>query len=144
MDVSHLPAMMADVRDLESCLRALLDGCDALNLNQIEDAMLANFPGTRIPGKEVLVIGTTQELCIATAAQAHVGAAAMRLDYASAPVGPWLYTADVTREPVRFENGTLLIPEGIGLGIEADAKKIEAIFDSLSSLKDVLTNFTRG
>ncbi len=338
-DVSHLPALMPDVRDLENCLRALLIGRDAMNLNTIEDALLANFPGTRFHGKAVLVragvsiaahdlkarllgipvydllggkrrdripicypifrmksradvadrvrlvreqmqqgfsafrfyfghcteadeqlleticgefgnrlqltsldgsglftlptflraykrlarfplesiespveredieaiaearraidhpvsehirsleyalrciklravdifnisitvaggisgmmklfalaeaanieclIGTTQELSIATAAQAHVGAAAVRLDYASDPVGPCLYTSDVTREPVRFENGALLVPEGIGLGVEADAKKIEAITDSLSSVKDVLTNFTRG
>lgn len=338
-DVSHLPAMMPDVKDLESCLRALLVGRDAMNLNQIEDAMLANFPGTRFHGKAVLaragvsiaahdlkarllgipvydllggkrrdripicypifrmktrddvtdrvrlvkeqfnegftafrfyfghcteadeqlleticgefgakiqltsldgsglftlpaflraykrlarfpfesiespveredieaiaearraidhpvsehirsleyalrciklravdifnisitvaggisgmmklfalaeaaniecLIGTTQELSIATAAQAHVGAAAVRLDYASDPVGPCLYTADVTREPARFENGDLLVPEGLGLGVEVDEKKIEAISDSLSSVKDVLTQFTRG
>jgi galactarate dehydratase (D-threo-forming) len=338
-DVSHLPAMMPDVRDLESCLRALLVGRDALNLNQIEDALLANYPGSRFHGKAVLaragvsiaahdlkarllgvpvydllggkrreripicypifrmksrddvadrvrlvreqfsrgftafrfyfghctgadeqlleticgefgskiqltsldgsglftlpaflraykrlarfpfesiespverddiesiaearraidhpvsehirsleyavrciklravdifnisitvaggisgmmklfalaeaaniecLIGTTQELSIATAAQAHVGAAAVRLDYASDPVGPCLYTADVTREPARFENGDLLVPEGIGLGLEVDEKKIEAITAPLSSLKDVLTHFTRG
>ncbi len=338
-DVSHLPAMMPDVRDLERCLRALLTGRNAMNLNHIEDAMLANFPGTRFHGKAVLVragisiaahdlkarllgvpvhdlfggkrrdripicypifrmksrddvadrvrlvreqmqqgftafrfyfghctaadeqlleaicgefgsrlqltsldgsglftlpaflraykrlarfpfesiespverddvesiaearraidhpvsehirsleyalrcirlravdifnisitvaggisgmqklfalaeaanieclIGTTQELSIATAAQAHVGAAAVRLDYASDPVGPCLYTADVTREPVRFENGALLVPEGVGLGVEVDERKIEAIAAPLSSLKDVLTQFTRG
>lgn len=338
-DVSHLPAMMPDVRDLESCLSALLVGRDAMSLNQIEDAMAANFPGTRFHGKAVLaragvsiaahdlkarllgipvydllggkrreripicypifrmksrddvadrvrlvreqyqqgftafrfyfghctdadeqlleticgefggriqltsldgsglftlpaflraykrlvkypfesvespverddvesiaearraidhpvsehirsldyalrciklravdifnisitvaggiggmmklfalaeaaniecLIGTTQELSIATAAQAHVGAAAARLDYASDPVGPCLYTADVTREPARFERGDLLVPEGVGLGLEVDEKKIAAIAAPLSSLKDVLTNFTRG
>jgi galactarate dehydratase (D-threo-forming) len=338
-DVSHLPAMMPDVGDLESCLRALLVGRDALNLNQIEDAMAANYPGTRFHGKAVLaragvsiaahdlkarllgvpvydllggkrreripicypifrmqsradvaervrlvreqfeigfkafrfyfgrcseadvelleticgefgsrlqltsldgsglftlpaflraykqlarfpfesiespverddvesiaearrqidhpvsehirsleyalrciklravdifnisitvaggisgmmklfalaeaaniecLIGTTQELSIATAAQAHVGAAAARLDYASDPVGPCLYTADVVREPTRFENGDLLVPAGVGLGVEVDEKKIAAITAPLSSVKDVLTNFTRG
>ncbi len=90
------------------------------------------------------LIGTTQELSIATAAQAHVGAAAPRLDYASDPVGPCLYTADVARAPVRFENGDLLVPEGVGLGVEVELRKIEAITNSLSSLKDVLSNFTRG
>lgn len=90
------------------------------------------------------LIGTTQELSIATAAQAHVGAAAVRLDYASDPVGPCLYTADVTREASRFENGDLLVPEGVGLGVEVDEKKFAAITAPLSSVKDVLTNFTRG
>ncbi len=90
------------------------------------------------------LIGTTQELSIATAAQAHVGVAAPRLDYASDPVGPCLYTEDVTTDSVRFESGDLLVPEGIGLGIEVDMRKVEAITSPLSSLKDVLTNFTRG
>ena len=90
------------------------------------------------------LIGTTQELSIATAAQAHVGAAAVRLDYASDPVGPCLYTADVTREAARFENGELLVPEGVGLGVEVDEKKLAAIAAPLSSVKDVLTNFSRG
>jgi galactarate dehydratase (D-threo-forming) len=338
-DVSHLPAMMPDVRDLESCLRSLLAGRDALNVNQIEDLMLTNFPGTRFHGKACLVragvsiaahdlkarllgvplydllggrrrervpvcypifrmtgrgdvaervrlvreqyergftafrfyfgrdtdadevllesicgefgrkiqitsldgsglftlpafmraykrlarypfesvespverddvesiaearraidhpvsehirspeyalrcikaravdifnisitvaggiggmqklfalaeaanieclIGTTQELSIATAAQAHVGVAAPRLDYASDPVGPCLYTADVVREPVRFEGGEIVVPEGAGLGLEVNPHRIEAIRAPLSSLKDVLTNFTRG
>lgn len=90
------------------------------------------------------LIGTTQELSVATAAQAHVGAAAPRLDYPSDPVGPSLYTTDVVREPVRFEKGYLLVPEGPGLGVEVDVKKVEAIRAPLSSVKDVTTNFTRG
>jgi muconate cycloisomerase len=90
------------------------------------------------------LIGTTQEMSIATAAQAHVGAVAPRLDYASDPVGPCLYTADVTREPVRFECGNLLIPEGVGLGVEVDLEKVREIAAPLSSLNDVKTNFSRG
>ncbi len=338
-DVSHLPAMMPDLNDLESCLRALLIGRDALNLNVIEDLMLANFPGTRFYGKACLVraavsiaahdlkarllgipvfdllggkrrdrvpvcfpifrltsredvparlqlvqskfdegfrafrfyfgrntdadeelldaicgkygdrivitsldgsglftlpaflrayrrlarfpfqsiespvdrddveaiaearrsidhpvsehvrspeyalrlikartvdifnisitvaggisgmlklfaladsanieclIGTTQELSVATAAQAHVGAVAPRLDYASDPVGPCLYAVDVTREPVRYAQGNLLVPEGPGLGVEVDMSRIRDASAPLSSLNDVLTSFTRG
>lgn len=90
------------------------------------------------------LIGTTQELSIATAAQAHVGASAPRLDYASDPVGPCLYTSDPVYEPVKFEHGHLIVPEGVGLGVDVDLRKIEAITEPLSSLKDVLTNFTRG
>ena len=90
------------------------------------------------------LIGTTQELSVATAAQAHVGAAAPRLDYASDPVGPSLYQSDVTYEPVQFENGNLLVPEGIGLGVDVDMRRIQEITEPLSSMKDVLTNFTRG
>jgi muconate cycloisomerase len=90
------------------------------------------------------LIGTTQELSIATAAQAHVGAAAPRLDYASDPVGPSLYHADVTREPVQFEGGDLLVPDGPGLGIDVVPEKIQAIAATLSSLNDVKDCFSRG
>lgn len=90
------------------------------------------------------LIGTTQELSVATAAQAHVGAVAPRLDYASDPVGPALYQGDVTREPVRFERGHLLVPEGPGLGVEVDMQKIHAIAARLSAVNDVKTGFSRG
>lgn len=90
------------------------------------------------------LIGTTQELSIATAAQAHVGASCVRLDYASDPVGPSLYEHDVTTQPVRFENGSLLVPDGIGLGVEGDPARIEAMRAPLSAVNDVVTGYTRG
>jgi len=90
------------------------------------------------------LIGTTQELSIATAAQAHVGATCLRLDYASDPVGPSLYERDVTVEPVRFVNGNLVVPEGIGLGVEGDMRKIEAMRADLSAVNDVVTGYSRG
>ncbi len=90
------------------------------------------------------LIGTTQEMSIATAAQAHVGAAAPRLDYASDPVGPCLYTADVTRAPVRFEGGDLIVPDGVGLGVEVDPALVQAIGEPLSAVNSVETNFTVG
>lgn len=91
------------------------------------------------------LIGTTQELSVATAAQAHVGAAAVRLDYASDPVGPSLYLEDVTAEPVRFENGDLLVPDsGPGLGVEVDLEKIRAISSTLSAVNDAKTHYSRG
>jgi len=90
------------------------------------------------------LIGTTQELSIATAAQAHVGASAPRLDYPSDPVGPALYTEDVVAERTRFEDGALLVPNGPGLGMEIDRGKLTALASRLSSLNDVKTNFARG
>jgi muconate cycloisomerase len=90
------------------------------------------------------LIGTTQELSIATAAQAHVGATCVRLDYASDPVGPSLYENDVTIEPVRFEGGNLVVPDGVGLGVEGDLRKIETIAAPLSAVNDVVTGYSRG
>ena len=69
---------------------------------------------------------------------------AARLDYASDPVGPSLYQRDVTREPVRFEQGDLMVPEGPGLGVEVDFEKVRAIGAPLSSVHDVKTSFSRG
>jgi muconate cycloisomerase len=90
------------------------------------------------------LIGTTQELSIATAAQAHVGLAAPRLDYASDPVGPALYQEDVVTDRVSFVDGDLLAPDGPGLGLEPDMKRILAISAPLSSVNDVKTSFSRG
>jgi L-alanine-DL-glutamate epimerase-like enolase superfamily enzyme len=88
--------------------------------------------------------GTTQELSVATAAQAHVGVTAPRLDYASDPVGPYLYEQDVVRDRVRIERGALHVPEGPGLGVEVEQRLIHAIQTPLSSVKDVQNAFARG
>ncbi|MBL8227859.1 MAG: hypothetical protein JNL98_05260 [Bryobacterales bacterium] len=105
--------------------------------------MLALFAIASAANVECL-IGTTQELSVATAAQALVGAVAPRLDYASDPVGPCLYQADVTWEPVVFSGGDLLVPEGIGLGVQVDLEKVVALTTPLSSVNDVKTLFVRG
>lgn len=136
------------IRSLEYALRCIkLRAVDIFNISITVaggiGGMMKLFALAEAANIECL-IGTTQELSVATAAQAHVGAAAPRLDYASDPVGPCLYTADVTREPARFEKGDLLVPEGVGLGVDVDERKLAALAAPLSSLKDVLTNFTRG
>ncbi|MCZ2077498.1 MAG: hypothetical protein HUU41_02185 [Bryobacteraceae bacterium] len=90
------------------------------------------------------VVGTTQELSLATAAQAHVGAVTPKLDYASDPVGPALYCADVVREPVRYEAGDLLVPTGLGLGVEVDFDRVQAMAAPLSAADDAITSLSRG
>ena len=67
-----------------------------------------------------VLIGTTQELSLGTAAIAHLGAVARVLDYPSDSTGPRLYTQDVVKQPVRYEAGHLLVPDGPGLGVEVD------------------------
>jgi muconate cycloisomerase len=73
------------------------------------------------------LMGTTQELSIATAAMAHLGAALPELHYAGDPVGPLLYTEDVVAEPVRYEGSRLVVPDGPGLGVELDEGKLDAL-----------------
>jgi muconate cycloisomerase len=74
-----------------------------------------------------VLIGTTQELSLGTAAIAHLGAAARVLDYPSDSTGPRLYTHDITQQPIRFEAGHLLVPTGPGLGITVDEAMVESL-----------------
>jgi galactarate dehydratase (D-threo-forming) len=74
-----------------------------------------------------VLIGTTQELSIGTAAVAHLGAAARVLDYPCDNTGPRLYVDDVVAEPVRYTDGYLHVPAGPGLGMQVDAARVEAL-----------------
>jgi L-alanine-DL-glutamate epimerase-like enolase superfamily enzyme len=80
-----------------------------------------------------VLIGTTQELNLGTAAVAHLGAAARVLDYPSDNTGPELYTDDVVKRPLTYENGYLIVPEGVGLGLEVDEKKLTAQVTQLNN-----------
>ncbi len=71
-----------------------------------------------------VLIGTTQELNLGTAAVAHLAAAARVLDYPGDNTGPRLYTADVVKAPVTYDHGHLLVPDGPGLGIDVDEAKL--------------------
>ncbi len=71
-----------------------------------------------------VLIGTTQELNLGTAAVAHLAAAARVLDYPGDNTGPQLYMADTVKTPVQYEKSHLLVPEGPGLGIEIDEEKL--------------------
>lgn len=74
-----------------------------------------------------VILGTTQELSIGTAAMAHLGASLTNLEYTSDPTGPELYIGDVVKNRVQYKDGYLHVPErGItGLGIELDEDLIE-------------------
>ncbi len=72
-----------------------------------------------------VLIGTTQELNLGTAAVAHLAAAARVLDYPGDNTGPQLYMADTVKNPVQYEKSHLLVPEGPGLGIEIDEEKLK-------------------
>lgn len=67
-----------------------------------------------------VLIGTTQELNLGTAAVAHLGAVARVLDYPCDSTGPRLYIQDIVKQPVSYEAGYLNVPKGSGLGIEVD------------------------
>ncbi|MFN8489875.1 MAG: enolase C-terminal domain-like protein [Caldilineaceae bacterium] len=74
-----------------------------------------------------VLIGTTQELNLGTAAVAHLAAASRILDYPGDNTGPQLYMADVVKTPVQYENSHLLVPDGPGMGIEIDEEKLKTM-----------------
>ena len=73
------------------------------------------------------ILSTTQETSLGTAAEAHVGAAVVNIHYPTVAIGPKLYTADPARNPIQYENGYMLVPDGPGLGIEIDWEKVEKL-----------------
>ena len=79
-----------------------------------------------------MLIGTTQELSIGTAAQAHLGAAVPNLEFPCDPAGGRLYVKDVVKERVQYENGYLIVPDGPGLGMEIDEAKLREVTVSFS------------
>ena len=70
--------------------------------------------------------GSTVELSIGTAARAHIIAAVPNLDLPCYPVGPLVYRERVVREPVRYEEGHFIVPDGPGLGMELDEERLNA------------------
>ncbi len=68
--------------------------------------------------------GTALETSIGTAAAAHLFAALPELDLGCELIGPLLLSDDLTVEPVRYEDGDLLVPTGPGLGVEVDWDKV--------------------
>lgn len=106
---------------------------DAVDIFNISPIFIGGLTSARkaaaaaeVAGKGCL-LGTTQELSVGTAAMAHLGSSLVNLNYTSDPTGPELYMSDIVKEPVRYENGYLLVPERDkpGLGMELDWEQIE-------------------
>jgi galactarate dehydratase (D-threo-forming) len=74
-----------------------------------------------------VLIGTTQELNLGTAAVAHLAAVLPALPFPADNIGPRLYTQDVVTEGVEYEGGDLLVPSGPGLGPNVDPTRLEEL-----------------
>lgn len=74
-----------------------------------------------------VLIGTTQELNLGTAAVAHLAAAARILDYPGDNTGPQLYTDDVVSQSLEYHKSHLIVPDGPGLGLAVDEAKLAAM-----------------
>ncbi len=73
------------------------------------------------------ILSTTQETSLGTAAEAHVGAAVINIHYPTVAIGPKLYTEDPAINPILYESGYMLVPEGPGLGVDIDWDKVKAL-----------------
>ena len=70
-------------------------------------------------------IGCMIETSIGTAAYLHFAAGIPRLEFGCELFGPILLKDDVANNPIRIENGKVLIPEGPGLGVDVNEDKIK-------------------
>ena len=73
------------------------------------------------------LLGSTLELGIGTAAQAHLAASTKIITLPSDLIGPIMYTDDVVTEPTKYEEGCLLVPKEPGLGIELNKEKLREL-----------------
>ena len=70
--------------------------------------------------------GSTVELSIGTAARAHLMASMPNLTFPCYPAGPLVYQERIVQEPVRYQEGHIIVPDGPGLGMELDEERLAA------------------
>jgi len=95
-----------------------------------------------------VLLGTTQELALGTAAIAHLAASAGSIDWPGDSTGPLLYDDDVAEEGVTYRNGALTVPDGPGLGVTISESRLESLATLLASnaprnlteIRDRITN----
>jgi muconate cycloisomerase len=68
--------------------------------------------------------GTMQESGVGTAASAQLFATFPRLDWGTELFGPLLLTEEILAEPLRYEDFSLIVPDGPGLGVVLDDDKL--------------------
>ncbi|MDQ0477236.1 MULTISPECIES: muconate/chloromuconate family cycloisomerase [Chryseobacterium] len=69
--------------------------------------------------------GTMLEGTIGTVASAHIFSTLTNLDWGTELFGPLLLTDDIVKKPITYQNFSLEIPKGIGLGVELDMNQVE-------------------
>ncbi|WP_404457974.1 mandelate racemase/muconate lactonizing enzyme family protein [Oceanobacillus kapialis] len=101
---------------------------DAIDIFNISPVFIGGLTAAKkaayaaeVASKDV-VLGTTQELSIGTAAMAHLGCSLTNINHTSDPTGPELYVGDVVKHRVTYKDGYLHAPDRNikGLGIELD------------------------
>lgn len=72
-----------------------------------------------------VVIGAMMETGVGTAASAHLAASIPHATYPSDVKAPDAMTDSILKEPIRITEGYTHVPEGPGLGVTLDEKKVE-------------------
>ena len=70
-------------------------------------------------------IGCMIETGIGTAAYAHFGASTPAVTLGCELFGPLMLVEDVVQQPIRFEQGHVLVPRGPGLGVTLDPAQLK-------------------
>lgn len=73
------------------------------------------------------LLGSTLELGVGTAGQAHLAASSKAVTLPSDLIGPLMYTDDVIKGRLSYENGCLVVPSGSGLGVTLDDELLERL-----------------
>ena len=71
-------------------------------------------------------IGCMIETGIGTAAYAHFGASTPVVTLGCELFGPLMLVEDIVKEPIRFEQGHIVVPSGPGLGVELDEAQVKS------------------
>jgi len=106
-----------DIRDMIAFVRA--DAVDGYNFNgsAYNSVLLAEI--AHLEGKECWR-GSEVDLGISETMGLHIAAASINCTIPSDLFGELVRTDDLIVDPIQFENGAALVPQGAGLGIELD------------------------
>ncbi|MGH9585478.1 MAG: mandelate racemase/muconate lactonizing enzyme family protein, partial [Acidobacteriaceae bacterium] len=126
-----IPIMLDEsVFTRQDALEAIrLDACDFLSVypgknggifRSLEIANMAASAGLE------LVIGSNLETDLGSAAMLHLAVAmpALATEVAHDVIGPLYYERHFTNPPIAYADGSAIVPEGIGWGVELDLAKL--------------------
>jgi L-alanine-DL-glutamate epimerase-like enolase superfamily enzyme len=125
---------------------SLFSSHDAIKLIQMEAADVFNIKvvkGGLNEAKKIAavaeaaglpcVVGAMAELGVGTAAGIHFGVSTKNIDYACECCGATFYDADIIRDLILPQKGSVAPPEGFGLGVELDEAKVDSMRVALES-----------
>lgn len=73
------------------------------------------------------MLGSMPELGIGTLGGLQLAVTSPVFSYGAELIGPWMFEEDLLKERPQLVDGRMLLPKGVGLGIEVDEPRIEAL-----------------